>query len=181
MHRAVSAGPNQTVVRLPARRAGIGETAAGVRITTGGMSEPVILEKRLYTAHATATHGRDGRVLSDDGQLDLAVAPPKAMGGNGAGTNPEQLFAAGYAACFGSALALQGESFGLIVGMVAQQQMRAILRGTGFSKRRIAPFACLCLRVPDLRHGRWCEDVVGDATCLHPMRDLRCFGGGFRA
>jgi Ohr subfamily peroxiredoxin len=64
-----------------------------------------VLEKRLYTATATATSGRDGRVKSDDGVLDLAVVPPKALGGSGAvGTNPEQLFAAGYAACFGSAL-----------------------------------------------------------------------------
>jgi Ohr subfamily peroxiredoxin len=66
---------------------------------------PAVLEKRLYTATATATAGRDGRVKSDDGNLDVAVVPPKAMGGSGApGTNPEQLFAGGYAACFGSAL-----------------------------------------------------------------------------
>jgi Ohr subfamily peroxiredoxin len=64
-----------------------------------------VLEKTIYTATATATGGRDGRVKSDDGALDIAVVPPKAMGGSGAvGTNPEQLFAAGYAACFGSAL-----------------------------------------------------------------------------
>jgi lipoyl-dependent peroxiredoxin len=69
------------------------------------MSEKV-LEKRMYTASATASGGREGRVQSDDGNLDLAVALPKAMGGSGApGTNPEQLFAAGYAACFGSAFA----------------------------------------------------------------------------
>ncbi|HSR99834.1 MAG TPA: organic hydroperoxide resistance protein [Kofleriaceae bacterium] len=66
---------------------------------------PAILDKRLYTAAATATGGRDGRARSDDGALDLALAPPKGLGGNGAGTNPEQLFAAGYAACFGSAIA----------------------------------------------------------------------------
>jgi osmotically inducible protein OsmC len=66
---------------------------------------PAVIEKRLYTATATATAGRDGRVKSDDGNLDVAVVPPKAMGGSGApGTNPEQLFAGGYAACFGSAL-----------------------------------------------------------------------------
>ena len=64
----------------------------------------IVLEKRLYTATATATGGRDGRVKSDDGQLDLSVVPPKALGGSGApGTNPEQLFAAGFSACFGSA------------------------------------------------------------------------------
>jgi Ohr subfamily peroxiredoxin len=69
------------------------------------MSSPVVLEKRLYTAVATASAGREGRIKSDDGILDLAVVPPRALGGNGsAGTNPEQLFAAGYAACFGSAV-----------------------------------------------------------------------------
>lgn len=57
-----------------------------------------------YTAVATAENGRDGRVSSDDGQLDVVVNPPKAMGGSGAGTNPEQLFAAGYSACFQGAL-----------------------------------------------------------------------------
>lgn len=58
----------------------------------------------LYTAVATAENGRDGRVATDDGKLDLVVNPPKAMGGSGEGTNPEQLFAAGYSACFQGAL-----------------------------------------------------------------------------
>ena len=61
--------------------------------------------KVLYTAEATATGGRSGQVKSDNGVLDLQVRPPKAMGGaNDDYTNPEQLFAAGYAACFDSAL-----------------------------------------------------------------------------
>ncbi|MEF7617349.1 organic hydroperoxide resistance protein [Aquincola sp. MAHUQ-54] len=58
------------------------------------------IEKTLYTAHATSTGGRDGRSKSDDGKLEVKLAPPKEMGGNGDGTNPEQLFAAGYSACF---------------------------------------------------------------------------------
>ena len=59
----------------------------------------------LYTAQALATgEGRGGHVASDDGILDLDLAFPKEMGGSGAGTNPEQLFAAGYSACFHSAL-----------------------------------------------------------------------------
>jgi lipoyl-dependent peroxiredoxin len=62
------------------------------------------LHKVLYTARATAHGGRDGRTASDDGKLDLTMAPPKEMGGSGEGTNPEQLFAAGYASCFHSAL-----------------------------------------------------------------------------
>ena len=58
-------------------------------------------EKILYTAHATSTGGREGTSKSDDGVLDLRLTTPKGLGGNGAvGTNPEQLFAAGYSACF---------------------------------------------------------------------------------
>ena len=61
--------------------------------------------KTLYTAEAIATgEGRNGRTRTDDGQLDLALAVPKELGGAGGATNPEQLFAAGYAACFHSAL-----------------------------------------------------------------------------
>ncbi len=63
--------------------------------------------EKLYTAHATATGGRNGHVTSSDGVLDLEVRMPKELGGSGgAYTNPEQLFAAGYAACFDSALNL---------------------------------------------------------------------------
>ena len=58
------------------------------------------LEKGLYTAHASATGGRDGRAVTSDGQLDVKLAVPKEMGGAGNGLNPEQLFAAGYSACF---------------------------------------------------------------------------------
>jgi osmotically inducible protein OsmC len=59
----------------------------------------------LYTAVATATgDGRNGHTASEDGLLDLDVRIPKEMGGAGGATNPEQLFAAGYAACFHSAL-----------------------------------------------------------------------------
>jgi osmotically inducible protein OsmC len=63
--------------------------------------------KVLYTAAATATGGRNGQVKSSDGVLDLEVRMPKALGGTQDGyTNPEQLFAAGYSACFDSALNL---------------------------------------------------------------------------
>ena len=60
----------------------------------------------LYTTQVTATGGRNGKVLSADGVLDLQLAIPSEMGGSGGAlSNPEQLFAAGYAACFDSALA----------------------------------------------------------------------------
>ena len=54
------------------------------------------LDKVLYTAKAHTTGGREGRSVSDDGLLDVRLAPPKALGGMGGATNPEQLFAAGY-------------------------------------------------------------------------------------
>src|SRR3954470_23480503 len=61
----------------------------------------------LYTATAHATgDGRNGHATSDDGILDLDLRIPKEMGGQGGATNPEQLFAAGYAACFHSAMKL---------------------------------------------------------------------------
>ncbi|MFJ9152905.1 organic hydroperoxide resistance protein [Streptomyces sp. NPDC102270] len=72
----------------------------------------------LYTAVATAENGRDGRVATDDGRLDVVVNPPEEMGGSGNGTNPEQLFAAGYSACFQGAL-----------GVVARQE-KADLSGS---------------------------------------------------
>ena len=59
------------------------------------------LDKVLYTAHATSTGGREGTSKSSDGVLDLKLTTPKELGGSGnVGTNPEQLFAAGYSACF---------------------------------------------------------------------------------
>jgi Ohr subfamily peroxiredoxin len=72
----------------------------------------------LYTAVATA-NGREGRAVSSDGQIDLALAMPPALGGSGQGTNPEQLFAAGYAACFASALGLVGRQAKVDTGDVS--------------------------------------------------------------
>ena len=63
------------------------------------------IEKVLYRAHAKATGGRDGRAVVPDSKLDLKLTTPKELGGpGGEGTNPEQLFAAGYSACFLSAI-----------------------------------------------------------------------------
>ncbi|MCG7404339.1 MULTISPECIES: organic hydroperoxide resistance protein [Caballeronia] len=70
----------------------------------------------LYKATATSTGGRDGRAISSDEQLNVKLSAPKELGGTGApGTNPEQLFAAGYSACFLSAMKF-----------VAGQQKRAV-------------------------------------------------------
>jgi lipoyl-dependent peroxiredoxin len=64
--------------------------------------------KTLYTAEAVTTGGRAGHSRSSDGNLEVELAPPVEMGGSGAGTNPEELFAAGYSACFQSAMSVVG-------------------------------------------------------------------------
>ena len=73
--------------------------------------------KTLYTASATTTGGRSGHVSSDDGVLDLDLSVPKEMGGQGGNkTNPEQLFAAGYSACYGSALQIVAKERNIDLG-----------------------------------------------------------------
>ena len=67
------------------------------------------IEKVLYRANATATGGREGHGVSDDGNLDVKLTTPRELGGAGAaGTNPEQLFAVGYSACFLGAMKFVG-------------------------------------------------------------------------
>ena len=73
-------------------------------------------EKIVYTAAVTTTGGRrGGHAVSDDGQLDVTLQAPKEMGGPGGGTNPEQLFAAGYGACFQGAMGLAAKELDLAV------------------------------------------------------------------
>jgi Ohr subfamily peroxiredoxin len=71
-------------------------------------------EKIAYTAHATVTGGRrGGHGRTDDGQLEVDLQAPTELGGPGGGTNPEQLFAVGYGACFTGALGLAGKAEGI--------------------------------------------------------------------
>ncbi len=69
----------------------------------------------IYTAHATSTGGRQGHVETDDKKVSFDLSSP---GSGGAGTNPEQLFAAGYAACFGGAVAFIAKQQGIELGTV---------------------------------------------------------------
>ena len=85
----------------------------------------------LYTAEATATGGRDGQIQSSDGVLQAKLALPKALGGAGGdATNPEQLFAAGYAACFESA-----------VRFAAREQKQALTSSNVTAKVGVGPRA----------------------------------------
>jgi lipoyl-dependent peroxiredoxin len=71
------------------------------------------MARDLYTTHVAITGGRDGSARSKDGKLSVALALPTAIGGTGNGTNPEQLFAAGFGSCFTSSLAFAAKGMGL--------------------------------------------------------------------
>jgi lipoyl-dependent peroxiredoxin len=86
-----------------------------------------------YTAVATSS-GRDTRAVSSDGRLDVDLAMPKEMGGTGDGTNPEQLLAAGWAACFSTTMGLIAESRGLDASDVAvTAEVSLVPNGPGFT------------------------------------------------
>jgi lipoyl-dependent peroxiredoxin len=74
--------------------------------------------KAIYTAKVAVRGGRNGHVVSDDGHLRAPLAFPAPLGGDGRGTNPEQLFAAGYAACFASSLGAVAREAGVGLGQV---------------------------------------------------------------
>ena len=121
--------------------------------------------RTLYTTTVTSSGGRDGHVRSADGTLDLAVALPKELGGSGrVATNPEQLFAAGYAACFENAvlhvaramkLELKGSSVTATVGIGPREE-----GGFGLSVKLVVslpgvdPFAAQ--RLIEEAHGKIC-------------------------
>ena len=84
----------------------------------------------IYTAEATVNGGRiDGHGRTSDGELDVQLRPPKAAGGEGGGTNPEQLFAVGYAACFQGALATVGRRRKLEIGDVSIESRVSLVAG----------------------------------------------------
>jgi lipoyl-dependent peroxiredoxin len=95
-----------SIQRASSPRVDAGDELLGIlRAATINQERIMSPEKVLYTGKATATGGRDGRAVSSDKVLDLLLTTPKELGGaGGVGTNPEQMFAAGYSACFIGAL-----------------------------------------------------------------------------
>ncbi|HEY4241214.1 MAG TPA: organic hydroperoxide resistance protein [Kofleriaceae bacterium] len=121
------------------------------------------LEKRMYTAVATAIGGRDGHAKSDDGVLDVRISPPKALGGKDVGTNPEQLFAAGYAACFGSALSHVARAQKITIGEInitARVTLGQVGQGFGLAVE-------LDAHLPDLPHDQ-AQKLVEAAHAVCP-------------
>ena len=119
--------------------------------------------KTLYTAVATATDGgRDGHTRTDDGKVDFELSTPKEMGGDGGdGTNPEQLFAAGYAACFANAMRASARREGSLED-VAGATVTAHVSIGALGKGRFDLAVTLEIGVPALPHDA-AEDLVARA------------------
>ncbi len=99
------------------------------------------LDKVIYTAKTHTTGGRDGKSVSSDKLLEINMTPPKEMGGSGGATNPEQLFAAGYSACFIGAIKFVAEQKKITVSnnvaIDAQVDIGPIPQGFGIAVRLI--------------------------------------------
>jgi osmotically inducible protein OsmC len=114
--------------------------------------------KPIYTTAARSS-GRDGRAVTSDGRLDLQLAMPKEMGGTGEGTNPEQLFAAGYAACFATSMKLVARRMGLDASDVAvTAEVSLVPKGQGY-----ALAAVLHVELPEHLKGETGRNLM-DAT-----------------
>jgi lipoyl-dependent peroxiredoxin len=119
----------------------------------------------LYTAEATAWGGREGRSATSDGNVDVQLVLPKELGGpGGEGTNPEQLFAAGYAACFASAVQLVGKRMKLDVSEASVTAEVGLVRGDGTFGLTVA----LRVELPDELHGEQGTALVEAAHQVCP-------------
>jgi lipoyl-dependent peroxiredoxin len=123
------------------------------------------MTEAIYTAEATSTGGgRDGHVRSSDGIIDQDVKFPKEMGGPGGATNPEQLFAAGYSACFHGALRLAGKNKGVRIPDDASVYAAV---GIGRDDTSMAISVALTAHLPGLDQAR-ADELVEAAHQLCP-------------
>jgi lipoyl-dependent peroxiredoxin len=124
------------------------------------------MAKVLYTASATVTGGRaEGHGRTDDGELDVQLRSPKEMGGEGGGTNPEQLFAVGYAACFEGAIGVTGRREKAEVGDVSIDS-RVTLSPT--SERGFRLGVVLDVTLPQVEDAEVAERIVRTAHQVCP-------------
>jgi osmotically inducible protein OsmC len=123
------------------------------------------MAKVLYTAYAHVTGGRDGHGRSADGELEVDLRRPKEMGGEGGGTNPEELFAVGYAACFESALGAVARRRHIEAGEVTIDSAVSLLP-TGDGGFRLA--VTLDVSLPSLSDQETAADLVRGAHQVCP-------------
>ena len=123
------------------------------------------MAKILYTARATVTGGRDGHGRSAGGEIDVDLRLPTEMGGSGGGTNPEQLFAVGYAACFESALLAVARRREVDVGVVTIDAAVSLLpTGEGGFTLQVD----LGILLPDVTDRAVAEDLITRAHVVCP-------------
>ena len=123
------------------------------------------MAKVLYTARAHVTGGRDGHGRTSDGQLEVELRRPKELGGEGGGTNPEQLFAVGYAACFESALGVVARRHHIDAGEVTMDSEVSLLpTGDGGFKLAVA----LDLSIPSVDDHEMVAQLVREAHQVCP-------------
>jgi osmotically inducible protein OsmC len=120
----------------------------------------------IYTAEATVTGGRiEGHGQTSDGELDVQLRPPKAAGGEGGGTNPEQLFAVGYAACFEGALATAGRRRKLDIGDVSIDSRVSLVAG---ENRSFGLEVALAVTLPGIDDAAEAAELVAAAHQICP-------------
>ncbi len=125
-----------------------------------------MIDKTLYLANVSTRGGRSGRVESVDGNLSLRLSPPPGMGGQGGpGTNPEQLFAAGYAACFGGAVQFAAGQKKLETGEVMVEAKVGI--GPSTDKAGFEVSVALEITLPKLDQ-KAAEELVAEAHRICP-------------
>ena len=124
------------------------------------------MPKVLYTAEAHVTGGREaGRGRTTDGELDVQLRPPRGLGGDGTGTNPEQLFAVGYAACFEAAMNLAAQRLELEAGDAAiDAKVMLIPAGQGALKLG----AELAVWLPSVEDPEQAVEIVRTAHAICP-------------
>jgi osmotically inducible protein OsmC len=138
-----------------------GDTLSTTHLPTEGATMP----EPIYTAEATSTGGgRTGHVRSSDGIIDQELKAPKEMGGPGGATNPEQLFAAGYAACFHGAMRLAAKKKGVQISDDASVDAAV---GIGRDDTSMAINVILTAHLPGLDQAT-ADEVVEDAHQLCP-------------
>jgi Ohr subfamily peroxiredoxin len=123
------------------------------------------MAKVLYTARAHVAGGRDGHGRTDTGELEVELRRPKELGGEGGGTNPEQLFAVGYAACFESAIGGAGRRLHIETGEVAiESQVSLLPTGEGGFKLAVV----LDVSLPAVQDREVATQLVREADQMCP-------------
>jgi lipoyl-dependent peroxiredoxin len=127
------------------------------------------MSKALYTAEAHVTGGRQhGRGRTTDGELDVQLRPPRGLGGEGGGTNPEQLFAVGYAACFEAAMMLAAQRVKVPVEQVGDAAIDAKVMLVAAGERALKLAVDLAVELPAIEDPRQAAEIVRVAHSICP-------------